>query len=415
MSSEESSKKLKALTGTAGRPRNRRLLHFRERLIKLFILGCAIFSVATTVAIIFVLSSETLSFFRTNTSVASKSPATVTLTKAQLADATELTNWRVVDSEAHATTLKDGDFKAIPTDSGTILVSKDQISSNGEQGENETLKVTGWKETGARRPEVSVGDFLGGTEWNPLLGKEKKFGIWPLISGTLLITAIAAVFALPIGLITAIFLSEYAHDRLRNIVKPILEVLAGIPTVVFGFFALTVLTPGLNWMGELYNSLFEGGVVFDTYNAMAAGLAVGIMILPIVSSLAEDALRSVPKSLRDGAFALGATRLDVSLRVVVPAALSGIMASFLLAITRAVGETMIVALAAGGLAQMAYDPTGPAQTMTAYMVQIFLGDAPATGVEYRSSYAVAAVLFIMTLGLTITGNVVLNRFREEYE
>jgi len=168
-------------------------------------------------------------------------------------------------------------------------------------------------------------------------------------------------------------------------------------------------------MGELYNSLFTGELVFDTYNAMAAGLAVGIMILPIVSSLAEDALRAVPKSLRDGAFALGATRLDVSLRVVVPAALSGIMASFLLAITRAVGETMIVALAAGGLAQMAYDPTGPAQTMTAYMVQIFLGDAPATGVEYKSSYAVAAVLFLMTLALTITGNIILNRFREEYE
>ena len=236
-----------------------------------------------------------------------------------------------------------------------------------------------------------------------------------MISGTLLITAIAAVFALPIGLITAIFLSEYAPERLRNTVKPILEVLAGIPTVVFGFFALTVLTPGLNWMGALYNDLANGSVIFDTYNAMAAGLAVGIMILPIVSSLAEDALRAVPKSLRDGAFALGATRLDVSLRVVVPAALSGIMASFLLAITRAVGETMIVALAAGGLAQMAYDPTGPAQTMTAYMVQIFLGDAPATGVEYKSSYAVAAVLFLMTLALTITGNIILNRFREEYE
>ncbi|MEC8560325.1 MAG: phosphate ABC transporter permease subunit PstC, partial [Planctomycetota bacterium] len=282
----------------------------------------------------------------------------------------------------------------------------------GPDGE---LELTGWVEDGPRRPEVGFGEFITGTEWNPLLGEEKQFGIWPLITGTLLITAIAAVFALPIGLVTAIFLSEYAPMRVRNVVKPILEILAGVPTVVFGFFALTVLTPGLNWLGGVYNSLLEGTLAFDTYNAMAAGLAVGIMILPIVTSLAEDALRSVPKALRDGAFALGATRFDVSTRVVVPAALSGIMASFLLAITRAVGETMIVALAAGGLAQMAYDPTGPAQTMTAYMVQIFLGDAPATGVEYKSSYAVAAVLFLMTLVLTIAGNLILNRFREEYE
>ena len=410
MSFEESAKKLKALTGGAGRPKNRRLLKFRERLIKLFVLGCAIFSVVTTVSIIFVLASETLSFFRTNTSVVSQ-PTTVAVTRQQVQDADTLENWRIVDAGARDSVLKDGDFKAISTDSGTILVHSDELADTDKSA----LNVTGWKETGARHAEVGLGDFLGGTEWNPLLGKEKKFGIWPLISGTLLITAIAAVFALPIGLITAIFLSEYAHERLRNTVKPILEVLAGIPTVVFGFFALTVLTPGLNWMGELYNGLFNGDVIFDTYNAMAAGLAVGIMILPIVSSLAEDALRAVPKSLRDGAFALGATRLDVSLRVVVPAALSGIMASFLLAITRAVGETMIVALAAGGLAQMAYDPTGPAQTMTAYMVQIFLGDAPATGVEYKSSYAVAAVLFLMTLALTITGNIILNRFREEYE
>ena len=157
--------------------------------------------------------------------------------------------------------------------------------------------LSGWAEEGPRHPEVSVGEFLGGTEWNPLLGEEKKFGIWPLITGTLLITAIAAIFALPIGLVTAIFLSEYAPMRARNIIKPILEILAGVPTVVFGFFALTVLTPGLNWLGQVYNSMVEGTLTFDTYNAMAAGLAVGIMILPIVTSLAEDALRSVPRSL----------------------------------------------------------------------------------------------------------------------
>jgi phosphate transport system permease protein len=222
----------------------------------------------------------------------------------------------------------------------------------------------------------------------------------------LLITAIAAAFALPVGLVTAVYLSEYARPRVRAAVKPALEVLAGIPTVVYGYFALTVITP------FLHDHVSER---FGTFNALGAGLAVGIMILPIVASLSEDALRAVPRSLRDAAYALGGTRFDVSVKVVVPAALSGIMASWLLAITRAIGETMIVALAAGGMAAMTLSPTAEVQTMTAYMVQIFLGDAPATGVEYRSSYAVATVLFVVTLGLTLVGNLVLRRFREEYD
>jgi phosphate transport system permease protein len=254
-------------------------------------------------------------------------------------------------------------------------------------------------------PEVSLLDFLFGTTWSPLLGAEKHFGIWPLINGTLLVAVIAAAFALPLGLITAVFLSEYASPRLRATLKPLLEVLAGVPTVVYGFFALSVITPGLQW--------FSDG--FGSYNAMSAGIAVGIMILPIVCSLSEDALRAVPKSLREGAYALGATKFDVSVRVVVPAALSGIMAAFLLAVTRAIGETMIVALAAGGLARITWKPWDETQTMTAYMVQIFLGDAPADGVEYRSSYAVAFVLFLITLGLTLLGNQLLRWFREEYD
>jgi phosphate transport system permease protein len=255
-------------------------------------------------------------------------------------------------------------------------------------------------------PGVSVADFLLGTTWSPLLGADKHFGIWPLLCGTFLITAIAAAFALPVGLVTAVYLSEYARPRVRAAVKPALEVLAGIPTVVYGYFALTVITP------FLHDHVSER---FGTFNALGAGLAVGIMILPIVASLSEDALRAVPRSLRDAAYALGGTRFDVSVKVVVPAALSGIMASWLLAITRAIGETMIVALAAGGMAAMTLSPTAEVQTMTAYMVQIFLGDAPATGVEYRSSYAVATVLFVVTLGLTLVGNLVLRRFREEYD
>lgn len=266
-------------------------------------------------------------------------------------------------------------------------------------------------------PDVSLVEFFTGLEWNPLLGAEKHFGIWPLVSGTLLVTVIAASFALPVGLISAIYLSEYASPRVRATLKPGLEILAGIPTVVYGFFALTVITPLLQKTNPFLET-FGGGdapIAFGNYNAMAAGLATGIMILPIVCSLSEDALRAVPRSLRDGAFALGGTRFDVSVKVVLPAALSGIVAAFLLAISRAVGETMIVALAAGGIAQITANPSAEVQTMTAYMVQIFLGDAPATGVEYKSSYAVAATLFVMTFVITMIGQWVLRRFREEYD
>jgi phosphate transport system permease protein len=254
-------------------------------------------------------------------------------------------------------------------------------------------------------PEVSVWEFLTGLEWNPLLGAEKHFGIWPLICGTSLVTAVAMVVALPSGLITAIFLSEYAPRRLRATLKPVLEVLAGIPTVVYGFFALTVITPGLRW-------IHDG---FEVYNVLGAGIAVGIMCMPIVCSLSEDALQAVPRALREGAHAVGGTKFDVSVKVVMPAALSGIVAAFLLAIARAVGETMIVALAAGNMARMTIDPRESAQTMTAYMVQIFLGDASNFGSEYLSSYAVAAMLFLMTFGLTIIGHRVRVRFREAYE
>ncbi len=254
-------------------------------------------------------------------------------------------------------------------------------------------------------PNVTLGDFFGGTEWNPLLGAEKHFGIWPLVSGTLLVTVIAATFALPIGLVCAIYLSEYSSARVRATLKPALEILAGVPTVVYGFFALTIITPMLQQISP----------AFGSYNAMAAGLATGIMILPIVCSMSEDSLRAVPRSLRDGALALGATKFDVSVKVVVPAALSGIVAAFLLAISRAIGETMIVALAAGGIAQITANPTAEVQTMTAYMVQIFLGDAPAVGVEYKSSYAVASVLFVMTFAITMIGQYILRRFREEYD
>lgn len=252
--------------------------------------------------------------------------------------------------------------------------------------------------------DVSVAEFLGGLEWAPLLGAEHKFGVWPLINGTMIVTVIAACVSIPLGLVSAIYLSEYAPKRVRSALKPALEILAGIPTVVYGYFALTVITPTLSF-------LHDG---FNTYNAMAAGIAVGIMTLPTVCSLSEDALRAVPRSLRQGAYATGATKFDVSMKIVLPAGLSGVIAAFLLAIARAVGETMIVALAAGGTAVLTADPRDSVQTLTAYMVQIGLGDAPAGGVEYYSIYAVGLVLFVLTMFVTLIGHRIRNRFREEY-
>lgn len=255
-----------------------------------------------------------------------------------------------------------------------------------------------------QRPEVSAFEFFFGTQWKPLLGAEKHFGVWPLLGGTLVVTGIAALVALPVGVVTALYLSEFAAPRTRMVLKPALELLAGVPTVVYGYFALIAITPALRKVGD-----FEG------YNAASAGIAVGIMCLPIVCSMSEDALRAVPRSLREGAYAVGGTRLDVSLRVVLPAAMSGVVAAVLLALARAIGETMIVALAAGSLPNLSADPRQPMQTMTGYMVQIFLGDAPAGGVEYLSCYAVAALLFAMTLVLTVSGHLVMKRFREAYQ
>lgn len=256
-----------------------------------------------------------------------------------------------------------------------------------------------------RADEVSISNFIGSARWTPLLGETKSFGIWGLISGTLLVTAIAMCIALPLGLITAVYLSEYAPRKVRNVLKPVLEVLAGIPTVVYGFFALMTITPVLQWL--------HGG--FNVYNAMSAGIAVGILCFPTVCSLAEDALQAVPNTLRDGALGLGGTRFEATVKVILPAALSGIVSAFLLAIARAIGETMIVALAAGSRPQATADPREEIQTMTGFMVQMAGGDVSNFGTEYYSMYAVAFTLFLITLLLTMIGNLVRRRFREVYE
>ena len=251
--------------------------------------------------------------------------------------------------------------------------------------------------------EVSLWEFLTGTRWTPIL-KPRAYGVLPLVSGTLLVTLIAAAVALPIGLMTAIFLSEYAPDKIRRIIKPILEILAGIPTVVYGYFALTFVTP-------LLQGIFDNLIIF---NALSAGLVMGVMIIPMVSSLSEDAMMSVPRSLREAAYALGATRYEVSLRVIVPAALSGIIAAFILALSRAIGETMLVTIAAGATPRMSFDPMESIQTMTAYIVQLSLGEAAVGSLEYNTIIAVGLLLFVMTFVMKLLGFWVVRRFREVY-
>ena len=254
--------------------------------------------------------------------------------------------------------------------------------------------------------QIRLSRFFTDTKWT--VGQtqgEIHYGILPLLSGTLRITAIAMLIALPLGVITAVYLSEFASNRVRSILKPALEVLAGIPTVVLGYFAMVFITPYLlQPLGD-----------FKTFNAAAAGIAVGILCLPLVTSLAEDALRAVPRNLREGSFGLGATRFETVVKVVLPAALSGIVAAFLLALARAIGETMVVALAAGSTPTWTLDPRLQSQTMAGYIVNTFQSESVVPGsLSYYSIYSVAAVLFVITFGITVVGQYVRRRFREVY-
>lgn len=251
--------------------------------------------------------------------------------------------------------------------------------------------------------QVSIIEFLTNPRWTPLFNPQ-NFGVLPLVAGSVLIAIIASLVAIPIGLASAIYLSEYAPDKVRRIVKPILEVLAGVPTIVYGFFALSVVTPLLRiFIPEL-----------GIFNALSAGIVVGIMIIPMVASLSEDAMSAVPRSIKEGAYALGATRLEVSTKIVVPAALSGIIASFVLAISRAIGETMIVTLAAGAMPNLTFNPLEPVQTLTAYIVQVSLGDTPYGSIEYYTIYAVGMTLFVLTFMMNILAGWISKRFKEDY-
>jgi len=252
--------------------------------------------------------------------------------------------------------------------------------------------------------EVSIWEFITDKEWTPLF-VNKHFGIMPLVAGTLLTTFIAISVAIPIGITIAIYLSEYAHKKFKKIVKPLLEILAAVPTVVYGFFALTVVTPFLQ---SIIPSM-------SGFNALSAGIVMGIMIIPYVSSLSEDALSAVPKELRNGSYAMGSTRLQTAFKVMVPAASSGIIVSVILAFSRAIGETMIVAIAAGQQPRLTMNPLVPVETITAYIVQVSLGDVQHNSIEYRTIFAAGITLFIFTFILNNIGFYIRKKYREKYE
>ncbi|MDP2724834.1 MAG: phosphate ABC transporter permease subunit PstC [Syntrophales bacterium] len=251
--------------------------------------------------------------------------------------------------------------------------------------------------------EVSLREFFTERQWTPLFS-EPKFGIMPLVMGTVLTTSIALLVALPLGILVAVYLSEFASHRLREFIKPTLELLAAVPTVVYGYFALLFLTPFLQ---RLMPDL-------SGFNALSPGIIMGIMIIPYVSSVSEDAMRAVPMHIREGSFATGATKLQTSFRVIIPSAFSGIAAAFIIGISRAIGETMVVAIAAGGQPNFTANPLEPVQTLTAYIVQVSLGDVPHGTISYQTIFAAGLTLFFMTLGFNILGYFLRKRIREVY-
>jgi len=367
--------------------------HTGESIIQFFLFLSGVLSILITVGIVYELGTESMLFF----------------TRKQW----EKTNKVIIEELAP-------DFSEFDVSkTGATLAEGDLIRLRNEEMrvvevENERLKV----ERGAERTEpvfhnegtaiekatqVTLLEFFGKTEWNPQIG---KFGIWALVNSTLMTTLIAISVALPVGLSIAIFLSEYANQRIRNILKPILEVLAGIPTVVYGYFALTFMTP-------LLRSILGNDVV-EIYNTASGGIVIGILIIPMVSSMSEDALSAVPNALREAAYGLGATKFETALQVVLPAAFSGIAAAFIIATSRALGETMIVAIAAGAGPNFTFNPFKAAETMTGHIVRISGGDLSYDSLDYNSLFAIGLMLFFMTLGLNIISQRIVKRFREVY-
>jgi phosphate transport system permease protein len=365
-----------------------------EFLIQNFLFLCGLLSIVITAGIVFELGKESLLFFgRQQWEESNK----VLLHELALTDSEFL-----LDSTGSR--LEEGDLIRVDEELLFVLDTKSTLVQV-ERGAEDSQVAAHAQGTGIEiASTVSLREFFMGTNWNPQIG---KFGIWALVNATLMTSLAAIVVALPLGLATAIYLSEYASQRARNTLKPILEVLAGVPTVVYGYFALTFMTP-------LLRTIF-GLERVEIYNTASAGIVIGILILPLVSSMSEDALSAVPRSLREAAYGLGATRLETAIRVVVPAALSGIVAAFIVAISRAIGETMIVAIAAGAGSSFTFNPFEAAETMTGHIVRISGGDLSYDSVDYNSIFAIGLMLFLMTLSLNIFSQRIVRRFREVYE
>jgi phosphate transport system permease protein len=369
---------------------------FGETIIQTFLFLAGAISILTTVGIVWVLATESINFF-TNLSWEE--------TNKELVSAISATDTTLIASEK-GRSIKEGQLIRLGNSDEymNVLAVEDQVITV-ERGAEDTVPTehrSGLDIFFANK--VTLTEFFTSTKWNPQIG---QFGIWPLLNATLMTSAAAMLVALPLGLSVAIYLSEYASQRARSILKPILEVLSGIPTVVYGYFALTFMTPILR--GIL------GTDTVQIYNTASAGIVIGILILPLVSSMSEDALHAVPNSLREASFGMGATKLETAIKVVLPAALSGITAAFIVSISRAIGETMIVAIAAGAGPNFTFNPFEAAETMTGHIVRISGGDLSYDSIDYNSIFAIGLLLFLITLTLNIISRRIVRRFREVYE
>lgn len=383
-----------APTRTSDRVSLKRKPRLRELVIQSLLFVCGLLSIFVTAGIIYELGKESLLFFgRTQWQLTNK-PIVADIAP---------TDTRI-EVGPIGTPLREGDILRLDQEILHLTAIEDSIYVV-ERGVQDTVPAA--HAAGAvlhKGVDPSLAEFFTGTTWAPHAG---QFGVLPLLNATLMVSGIAILVALPLGLATAIYLSEYASPRARNTLKPILEILAGVPTVVYGYFALTFMTP-------LLRTIFGQNVV-QIYNTASAGIVIGILILPLVSTISEDALNAVPRSLREAAYGLGATRLETAVRIVLPAAFSGIAAAAILAISRAVGETMVVALAAGAGPAFTFNPFQAAETMTGHIVRISGGDLSYDSLDYNSIFAIGLMLFVMTLALNIFSQYIVRRFREVYE
>jgi len=372
----------------------RKRFRIKEMLIQVFLFLSGALSILTTIGIVYELGNDALNFFTRRSWENTNKPVAVSISP-------QTTTFEVGTGGA---TLREGQTIRIRNEIMEITEIEGTMISV-ERGLDNTEAVS--HDAGTTifiGTNVSLIEFFTSTKWNPQIS---QFGILPLVNATLMTSTIAMIVALPLGLSVAIYLSEYASERARGFIKPTLEVLAGIPTVVYGYFALTFMTP-------ILRTVFGRDVV-SIYNTASAGIVIGILILPLVSSISEDALSAVPRSLREAAYAIGATKLETAVKVVLPAAFSGISAAFIVAISRAIGETMIVAIASGASPNFTFNPFKPAETMTGHIVRISGGDLSYDSIDYNSVFAIGLMLFFMTLILNMISQRVVRRFREVYE